>query len=445
MRNLIGTSAAVGFLAILFAGVAIAAPGVIRTKDGTTHEAFHITGKTVSGIAWEVERGRPGVRVNLWDLESVRFRGQDMDEYNSLPRRLSAGLGSRLVQDATVVMSMERARGFTEADWRAVTLACRYFIAQGYRLQQNYERAVQAFEEYLNQAEQNTFEAGAYRNVNYTSPFSNRPVSNAGGLHRYYLDALEGLGDSYLRLGDVESANKKAFEPLQELTDQLAARSANREYIEWALRALRASALFAEDNKDWTAAMNAYERLQSVAIRRDGGRTSRESSEAGLKVGYMQVKAGQARTASATFSGAIRAWEQRHVRVVDRMREPANGWADPDDAFLAAGSYVGQGMVEAAGARNSSDWARSLRNYSMALSIFHSGREIRSLALLGAAEAAAKLAELSNRDERMADNYALLAEKYLHELRTLMPNSRAAADESIPDIEALIEAHKRRR
>jgi len=442
MSYMIRNTAVLGVFAVLLAGALAAAPGVIRKHDGTTHEASNILSETVSGISWEIERNRPGVRIKLWEIESLRYRGQEMDEFNSLPRKLAGGLGSRLVQDANDFLSMEPVRGFSAADWKVIQLAARYYRAQGFRLQGQYEEAARAFEQYLTEAEANTVTAGIYGNVTYRSPFSDRAVNNAGGLHRYYLDALEALGSVFLHLNDVDSANKKGFTPLQELSDQLSQRSGDRDYYNWALRALRSSAIYAEDQKEWPAARDAYERLQQVAMRRDGGRASRESNEAMLKVGYMEVKAGNARLASARFIAATRAWEQAHIRNVDRMAPPRAEWINPDEAFVVAGSYVGMGMVEAAGARNVNDWARALRAYSLALAMFDSGQEIRSLALLGAAQASAKLAELNASSAKVADNYARLAEKYLNELQTLIPNSRAASDESIPEVSRAIQAHK---
>ena len=77
------------------------------------------------------------------------------------------------------------------------------------------------------------------------------------------------------------------------------------------------------------------------------------------------------------------------------------------------------------------------------------------MALLGAANAAAQLAEL-NKDNKIdvkvgdktvkkavtAETYAKLSEKYLSELTTLLPKSKAAEDESIPDIQKIINEYK---
>jgi hypothetical protein len=160
-----------------------------------------------------------------------------------------------------------------------------------------------------------------------------------------------------------------------------------------------------------------------------------------LWTGFMSARAGSP-TAGSAFISKTRQWEQAHRRDLTQMRPPARNWISPDEAFAVAGAYVGQGMVEANSARDAEGWARALRSNSQALSMFEAGPEIRSLALLGAANAAAKLAELNAANETIANTYAVLAEKYLNELTSLYGSTRPASDKSISDIETVINNHK---
>jgi hypothetical protein len=100
-------------------------------------------------------------------------------------------------------------------------------------------------------------------------------------------------------------------------------------------------------------------------------------------------------------------------------------------------------MHEAANARGASDWTQALKNFSMALAIFHTDDQIRSMALIGAAGAAANLAELAKANPAAASAQAKLAEKYLVELQNLFPKTRAASDEAIPGIKKTINTYKK--
>jgi tetratricopeptide (TPR) repeat protein len=443
MLKLARNTLALGVLAAVAAVPAFAAPVVMRLHDGRTIEAHRIQSDAITGIVWmrtAQQQGTPNVRI--WEVESLRYVGQEMDDFNSLPRRLAGGFGARVVQDADSYIAQEGTplRGFTAAEWRSVQLSARYYRAHGLRVQGRMDDAIDAFRDFLTRAESQPVGTGG--RVSYRSPISNRTVEHAAFLHRHYLDALENLGYLYLDKGDMESATTYAFTPLRELADALNVAAPAREYFDWPLRALRRVAEISEENEDWTAASQAYELVDRVAMRRDGGRASRESIQAELWMGYMNVRAG-APGAAAAFTPRINRWEQGHRRNLNQMRPPARGWISPDEAFAVAGSYVGQGLVEASNARDSQGWARSLRSYSIALSMFESGPEVRSLALLGAAKAASKLAERNAGESVVAHNYAILAEKYLNELTTLYGSTRPARDKSISEIQTAINNHKR--
>src|SRR5690606_15605950 len=151
-----------------------------------------------------------------------------------------------------------------------------------------------------------------------------KPVANAGGLNRFYLDALEALGIAYLNQGDAKAAGEKAFKPLQELTEALASNSGDKEYFDWGIRALRASARYAEDQKDFKGAREAYDELSRVAVKKQGGKPSRTSYEAQLKGGFMQILEGDTRAAQARFYEAVKNWEDGHKTT--RTQPPRNDW-----------------------------------------------------------------------------------------------------------------------
>lgn len=440
MRKLILATTA----ALLFAGtLSAAAGGVIQTKDGKSNAAYDIQAETVSGIIWEQERNRPGTKVRLWDLESVRYNGQAMDEYNGLARKLSGGLSARLLADAQTTLKMEAPSGFDKDAWRRnIQLSCKYYVAMAQYLQQEWGNAQSSLEDYLKECEkpENLQEQNVVLRVSFNSKVSGKSVSNAGGLNRFYLDALEALGLAYLKQGDAKSAAEKAFKPLQELTEALSSNSGDKEYFDWGIRALRASARYAEDQKDFKGAREAYDDLARIALKKQGGKPSRVSYEAQLKGGFMQILEGDTRNAQARFYEAVKNWKAGHD--TSRPSPPRNDWINQDVAYLTAGSYVGMGMVQAAGAKKTEDWAEALENFSTSLAIFNADDDIRSLALLGAANAAAKLAELNKSNGTVASTYAKLADKYLSELTQLLPKSKSANDESIPGIQKIINSYK---
>lgn len=446
---------AIASLTVLMAGALSAAAGAtIQLKNGPAEKAYDIKAETVSGVIWDVERGRPGTRIKPWEFNDVSYTGSTMDQYNGLSRKLKGGLAAKLRSDAQEIKGAAAPSGFDNAQWDRMKLSLDYYIAMADYLEGDWSAAVSGLESYIKAAEKNLYtEAGIVPRTNFKSEVSGQQVTNAGGLNRFYLDALESLGLAYLKQGDAAAATKKAFGPLQVLTEELSKNSGDSQYFDWGIRALRASADYAQTKSDFKGARESYEALARVALKKNAGRPSRTSYEAQLKVGFMQVKEGDTRGANARFYEAVRTWENDHKSPPDRAWQPRNNWIDADTAYLTAGSYLGQGLVKAADARRADDWAEALKLFSTSLSIFNADDEIRSMALLGAANAAAQLAEL-NKDvlrkdsrsgemvPRTSDNYARLAEKYLSELTTLLPKSKAAEDDSIPAIQKLINTHR---
>lgn len=428
-------------VAIVAGGLLAAAPAAIVFKDGKSQNAFSVDAQTVSGISWQSTRGRIEPRAKLWEIDVINYTGRGMDEFNGLPRSLAAGQGGRLVANANQVLKIEPVQGFNAADWELnVRQSAMYFLAQGHLLNGEFSEAAKAFEEYFKAAEKGPATQGILP-LNYKSAVTGATVQNAGGLNRYYLDALDGYVRCLLQDGKAAEADSKGLKSLQDLCDELAAKSGDNTYHEWTMRALRRAALYAEGKKDWANARKAYEALIPVALKRGDNKPNRAAKEAQLKVGFMQIKGGDLRGANARFIEATRKWEQG--QNAERPSPPRPDWLNPDEAYMTAGSYLGQGMVKASEAKNLNDWSEALRNYSMSLSIFRADEEIRSMALLGAARACAELAELSKANETAASNHAKLGEKYLAELLNLLPKSRAAEDESIAGIQQKITKYKK--
>ncbi|MCA8910988.1 MAG: hypothetical protein KDB82_04750 [Planctomycetes bacterium] len=445
-------------IALLLAGsLNAAAGGVIQTKDGQSQKASDIQAETISGIIWEKAKNQPGTRVRLWDLDDVRYSGQAMDEFNGLSRKLAGGRADRLIADAQQMLNAEKPSGWSDEQWEGVQLSCKFYVAMGRYLEANYGAAVDGLQDYIKEAEGKLSGVGGLvPRVSFQSAVTGKQVTNGGALNRFYLDALEALGLSYLKQGDAAKATKFAFKPLQDLTEEMSSNSGDKEYFDWSLRALRASARYAEAQKDYAGARKSYEDLARVALTKNAGRPSRAAYEAQLKVGFMQILEGDGSGAQSRFYDAKRKWEADHTDgIKTRAWQPRANWIDPDVAYLTAGSYVGMGLVEALKAKRTDDWAEALEYFSTSLSIFNADDEIRSMALLGAANAAAQLAEL-NKDNKIdvkvgdktvkkavtAETYAKLSEKYLSELTTLLPKSKAAEDESIPDIQKIINEYK---
>lgn len=423
----------------LLAGSLHAAKGGIDTRDGKTTEAYAIDKETVSGVEWQRDRGQPGTRIELWDVDQVRYAVTGMDEYNGMARKLAGAKGSKLVQDANSFLSGPAPAGLSADEWDRIQHSCRYYLAAGLALQGDHEGAVAKFIDYLKKCEEKPTPGGI--RARFRSVVGGKDIAEAGGLHRLYLDGLTGLGLAYLALKDQTKANDQAFKPLIDLCAALASSSGKGQYYDWSLRALRALAGHGENNKDYKSAREAYDQLARIALQKEGGRPSRASNEAQLKVGFMQIREGDLGGARAKFFEAVRAWEGAHN--VDNPAPPRNNWINPDVAYLTAGSYVGQGMVDAARAKSIPEWSSALTNFSTGLSVFRGDDEIRSMALLGAANAAANLAELNASKPEVASNYAKLAEKYASELTSQLPKSKAAQDELIAEIEKRVTKYKK--
>ena len=446
MRNLMITAS----MALLFGGVlSAAASGSIRLKDGTSNAAHDIVAETVSGILWESAPRTPGARIRLWDVETVNYNGQTMDDYNRMARALSGGRGATLIKDGESYLKEAAPPGYNATQWKRIQLSCSYYAAMGHYLNGDYASAIAGLEAYIKEAEKaDNIEKNSVLRASFASKVSGQTVSDAGGLNRFYLDALETLGMCYIRQGDGKSASEKAFKPLQDLTGELA-RTGGREYFDWGIRALRASADYAEGEGDFKAALAAYDELQAIAMRKEGGRPSRAPYEAQLKGGFMMIASKDTRGAQARFNEAVNNWN--NARGLGVKNPPRGDWLTADTAYLTAGSFVGVGMVKAIDARRVEQWADALEHFSTALSIFASDDEIRSMALLGAANAAAQLAEL-NKDRKtdvkgvskalIAENYAKLSEKYVSELQTLFGRTKAAESETLESIQATINKYK---
>jgi tetratricopeptide (TPR) repeat protein len=427
-------------LAALAAPV-FAARGAIETRSGKIESAYAIDSETISGVNWQRERNQPGPRVELWDVLHVRYEGQTMDAYNGMARQLAGAKGQKMQQDASAMLKENAPTGFSADEWARIQLACRYFLAAGLALQGSHDDAVARYIEYLKACDDKPA-SGGFR-AKFKSAVSNKEIADAGGLHRLYLDGLTGLGMAYLARKEGAKANEQAFKPLIELCGSLAAASGKSQYFDWSLRALRSLARYSEDAKDFKGAREAYEQMVRIALQKEGGRQSRASAEAQLKVGYMQILEGDLGGARAKFYEATRAWEAAHqTSSLQNPTPPRANWLNADVAYLTAGSYVGQGLVDSARAKTNNDWASALTNFSMALAVFRADDEIRSMALLGAANAASRLAELNGTKAEVASTYAKLAEKYLSELVSQLSKTKAANDALVPEIEKRITQFK---
>lgn len=440
MRNIFAAAILSICATSLFAGGA-----VIEQKDGKSENAYSIETESISGVTWSKARNNPGTKIDLWNVEHVKYSGKGMDEYNGLARKLSAGRGKDLTDHADIYLKMaEPPQGVDAESWVRIKLACRYYRGQGLALTGQDNAAVEELAGFVTDAEAQAAEGGL--NLKFTSAVSGKPVAKAGGLHRLYLDGLEALGLALLRKGESAKATETAFKALLDISQELASKSGKNQYFNWALRALRVSARYAEDRKEYSAARQSYEALAKVALQKEGGRASRTSNEASLRVGFMQIKEGDVRGASSRFYEAIREWEAAYGPAHDPNTNPPAfkpNWITPDVSYRAAGAYVGQGMVEAAQARNSQQWGKALKNFCSSLAIFAADDEIRSMALLGASNAAAQLAEQSKGNAVVASNYAKLAEKYLAELTGLYGKSKAAEDDQVAVIQAHIRTYKK--
>ena len=434
---------------------------VIVLKGGGTVEAYSIEAENISGIYWEQERRKAGIKKQLWEVEHVRYPVAELDDYNSLPRKAASGRGDTLQDSAEAFLSkeMEQPTGIGKDEWERIRLTCRYYLAMAYMLREEYAEAAVKYQEFLEAADEY---AGAIRDgdnffsgVRFKSPFSGSDVKNAGALHRLYLDGLNDLGDCHANLGNAADASKYGYQPLLALTEQLYQNSDRNEYFDWAIRALRSAARLSEKNAEsaeagddkaaakeaYKAARESYEQLANVA-RRKGGSDSKDANEAQLKVGFLLIKEGDLRAATAQFHDGVKKWEAVYR---GRASAPASGWISRDVAYLTAGSYIGSGLiaVEEAKVRNAADkWSEALKNFSAALAIFRGDDELRSMALLHSAQASSELAKLNGRKKEVAGNHARRAEKYVTELKELLPKSKAAESPLIDEINKVVKQYR---
>lgn len=427
--------------------------GSVLKKDGNSVPFRSIEGETLSGIEWRDANRNPGTRIEIWDVDQVRYSFKGMDQFNGLSKKLQGGRGDVLEKDAAAYVA-DPGKDLDDDDKRRVKLTAMYYVARG-KLLQGSPEASAAFLNYLREAEAMAKDGPgkggnpqnfAVRGVAFDSPTGNK-VTEAGLLHRLYLDALEGLGESFVRAENAEEGAKKGYDKLVELTTALAKRSGKNDYYDWALRALRAAAAVAEsskgDRKDVAKrTREVYEKLAGVALLRAGGKESRDVVEANLRVGMLMVEEGNSGGAQSRFAGAIREWEQEQGDIRSPGRNPPKpNWINADRAFKVAGCYLGMGMVQSSSAKTVDDWAAALKQFSMSIGMFPTDAEMRGLALLGAARACAEMAK-GTKDKEAASRHASTGEIYLLELRTTLGSTKAASSADLPEITKTIDKFK---
>lgn len=445
------TFCALAIFAVTCAGVLMAdAKALIVVSkgiEGGNKEASSIASETLSGVDWMEARARPGRRLDVWEVVHVEYIASGMDDYNGIYRKNIPGQGERLYETAKAVKGGKQPAKLSADDWARVQLACSYFEARGKMLMGEYEEAIELFRDYIKEAEKaaGNVKDVAYDRASFKSKISGKTVAKAGALHRLYLDAMENLGECYVRAGDPNKATSEALDPIQDLCKALAGDSTKNEFFDWTLRALRLSAEVAvenaqkEDDKGlYKGAVEQWDKLEEMAKARYGGKETSVSSEASLKAGFAEIKAGDRRSARSRFFKAIKEWESGHK---ERGSAPTRDWLDPEFAYKVAGSYLGQGMVDAAEAIEDGDdietWTEAMKNFSAALSVFVTDRELRSMILIEAAYASAKLAKLSE-DKKVKKNYGDTAGHYLKELLTALKDTKAAGDtKRIKEIEKM--------
>jgi hypothetical protein len=422
--------------------------GSVAKKDGNAVAFKSLDAETLSGIEWKDAAKQSGTRIEIWDVDQVRYSYKGMDQFNSLSKKLLSGRGDVLEKDAGIYVS-DPGKDFEDDDKRRIKLTALYYVARG-KLLQGSADAASSFLEYLKeceaQAKEGEGKAGNPKNfvkgVAFDSPTGNK-VAEAGLLHRLYLDALEGLGESYVRAGSAEEGAKKGYDKLVELTTSLAKKSSKYNYYDWALRALKAAASVAENSqgerKDVAKrTREVYVKLADVALLRAGGKKSRETIEANLKVGLLMIEEGNASGAQGRFSGPIREWENEQK---DYKNQPKNNWITADSSFEVAGCYLGLGMVAASNAKTAAEWAGALRYFANSIGMFAGDAEFRGQALLGAAKACAEMAK-GTKEKDAAARHAMAGEIYLLELRTTLGSTKAANSSVLPEITKLIDTYK---
>ncbi|MEE9311632.1 MAG: hypothetical protein V3V10_04390 [Planctomycetota bacterium] len=415
-------------LTATFAGALAASGAIIQLKNNKSHKAYSITSETLSGIGWEEERRVKGKRLYIWDVEVVLYDADDMDEYNGLKRKLDGGRGIKLAQDAkTYLAGAVKPEKLTVDEWARIQLQAQYFYAQGLFLQDKYDDAIEAFETYIKDAKAAAKAekvGGALQSKNVAG------YTNVSSLNRFFLDALEGLGLAHLKKGQMDKASKDALTPLEKICDSFSGRT---EYYEWSIRALRAAAEYAESVNNPTDARKYYEKLEGVALRKAGGKASRESIEANLKVGFMLVAEGDTRAAKSRFYKAIKAWENQTKNQEKSPKPPKKGWINKDVAYETAGAYVGQGLVLLKDGDKTEDYTEALEMFSKSIALFNADDTIRSKAILGAARASQLLHDAAKK-KSAKEMYGKWAARYILELDKLHGDSNAIDHEWMKDI-----------
>ncbi len=420
--------------------------GSVAKKDGNAVQFKTLDAETLSGIEWRDANKVPGTRIDIWDVDQVRYSYNGMDQFNGLSKKMQSGRGDVLEKDAADYAA-NPPKDFEEDDKRRVKLTAMYYVARG-KLLQGTDPAVaaDAFLAYMKECEA-TAALGAgkggnpanwVKGVTFDSPTGNK-VTEAGMLHRLYLDALEGLGDAYVRASNPDEASKKGYDKLVDLTTGLAKKSGKNEYYDWALRALKAAATVAEGTKDNAKrTREIYDKLAAVALLRGGGKQTREVIEANLKVGLLMIEEGNSNGALARFSGAVREWEAEQK---DIKSPPKANWITPERAYQVAGSYLGLGLVAAKSARTGDDWAAALKQFSQAIAMFTGDAEFRGLALFWAAKSCAEMAK-GSKEKEVASHHASTAEIYLLELRQTLGLTKAANNPEVAEITKVIDKYK---
>ncbi|MDC1141674.1 hypothetical protein OAU50_01160 [Planctomycetota bacterium] len=423
-------------VAAAFAGVLAASGATIQMKDKKNHKAYSIESETLSGIGWESARKVPGKRLYIWDVESVRYDADGMDEYNGLQRKLEGGRGAKLASDAKSYLGdSEMPEKLSKDEWARIQLQAQYYYAQGLFLQSQYDDAIEAFETYLKDAEkaaETKVDRALPSKVISKSAITGKKIANVSSLNRFFLDGLEALGLAYLRKGEADKAMKGAFALLQDITDTLG----RAEAFDWSLRALRSAASYAEQNDNYADARKSYEQLELVALRKASGRATRTSIEANLKVGYMLVAEGKTRDAKSRFFKAIRAWETQVKALEKNPGAPKKNWIDSDLAYETSGAYVGQGLVmlkEAEKSKKVEDYTEALDSFSKSIALFNADSEIRSMALLGAARAS-QLLEGKAKTDAAKELYGKWTARYVLELDALHGDSKTIDSEWMKEI-----------
>ena len=435
---------------LLFAPALFAArpEGSVAKKDGNSVAFRSLDAETLSGIEWKDANKQSGTRIEIWDVDQVRYSYKGMDQFNGLSKKLQSGRGDVLEKEAGIYVS-DPGKDFDDEDKRRIKLTALYYQARG-KLLQGSADAADAFLEYLKECEALAKEGAGkagnpqnfVRGVAFDSPTGNK-VAEAGLLHRLYLDALEGLGESHVRAGNAEEGAKKGYDKLVELTTGLAKKSGKNDYYDWALRALKAAAGVAEASKGERKDVakrtrEVYEKLAGVALLRAGGKKSRETIEANLKVGLLMVEEGNASGAQGRFSGPIREWETDQK---DYKNPPKSNWLNADKSFEVAGCYLGLGMVAASNAKTADEWAGALKYFATSIGMFAGDAEFRGQALFGAAKSCAEMAK-GTKEKDAAARHASAGEIYILELRTTLGATKAASNQELSEITKTIDKYK---